>query len=230
MWRPLKSHEKHPLDDRPGPGDGIKFLTIRRRGKQLVGQVAAIPDEQWLKVKVEGEKRRQQALRVHDSPCKLRHYEGEVRQLILTGNGRQQPTFMITNDFDMPARDLVKKYARRWLVEQEIAEQIAFFHLNQPSSSIVVKVDFDLTLSLLAHNLYRVLTGKLPGFERSNVQTVYRNFLENGAAVRIENNSIEVQLRKKTHLPLLFEAPWMNQETRLSWLGVTIKFSPATTS
>jgi len=211
-------------------GDGIKFLTIRRRGKQLVGQVAAIPDEQWLKVKVEGEKRRQQALRVHDSPCKLRHYEGEVRQLILTGNGRQQPTFMITNDFDMPARDLVKKYARRWLVEQEIAEQIAFFHLNQPSSSIVVKVDFDLTLSLLAHNLYRVLTGKLPGFERSNVQTVYRNFLENGAAVRIENNSIEVQLRKKTHLPLLFEAPWMNQETRLSWLGVTIKFSPATTS
>jgi len=137
---------------------------------------------------------------------------------------------MITNDFDMPARDLVKKYARRWLVEQEIAEQIAFFHLNQPSSSIVVKVDFDLTLSLLAHNLYRVLTGKLPGFERSNVQTVYRNFLENGAAVRIENNSIEVQLRKKTHLPLLFEAPWMNQETRLSWLGVTIKFSPATTS
>ena len=28
----------------------------------------------------------------------------------------------------------VIKYARRWLVEKEIAEQIAFFHLNNPSS------------------------------------------------------------------------------------------------
>lgn len=211
-------------------GDGIKFLTLRRRGKDLVRQVAAIPDQQRRKIKVEGEKRRQRTIRVHDGPCQLRHYEGEVRQLILTDHGRQQPTFMITNDLDMTARDLVKKYARRWLVEQEIAEPIAFFHLNQPSSSIVVKVDFDLTLSLLAHNLYRALTSKLPGFERGHVPTVYRNFLENGAAIRVENNSIEVQLRKKTHLPLLFEAPWMNVETRLSWLGVTIKFSPASTS
>ena len=210
--------------------DGIKFLTIRRRGKHLVRQAMALPDEQWQKIRVEGKKRRRQSLRVHDSPCKLRNYKGEVRQLILTDHGRQQPTFMITNDLDMPAHDLVKKYARRWLVEQEIAEQIAFFHLNQPASSIVVKVDFDLTLSLLAHNLYRVLTSKLPGFERCNVQTVYRNFLENGAAVKVKNNSIEVQLRKKTHLPILFEAPWLNEETRLSWLGVTIKFSPATTS
>ncbi len=96
-------------------------------------------------------------MRVHDGRCKLRHYEGDVRQIILTDHGRAKPTFLITNDFDLDVRKVVKKYARRWLVEKEIAEQVVFFNLNNPSSSIVVKVDFDLTLSLLAHNLYRVL-------------------------------------------------------------------------
>lgn len=137
---------------------------------------------------------------------------------------------MITNDFNMDLRDIVKKYARRWLVEQEIAEQIAFFHLNHPSSSIVVKVDFDLTISLLTHNLYRILTKNLDGFEQCNVPTIYRNFLENGALVKVADDNVTVYLKKKTHLPILFELPWFKKKTKLSWLDVAIKFQSNTTS
>jgi hypothetical protein len=39
---------------------------------------------------------------------------------------------------------VVRRYSRRWLVEKAISEQIEFFHLNRLSSSIVIKVDFDL--------------------------------------------------------------------------------------
>ncbi len=137
---------------------------------------------------------------------------------------------MVTNDFDIDVRDIVKKYARRWLVEKEIAEQIAFFHLNQPSSSIVVKVDFDLTLSLLTHNLYRVLANNLPGFEHCDVPTIYRNFLETGARVKVEGNEVIVYLKKKTHLPILFQLPWLKEKTWLPWLGINIRFEPGTTS
>lgn len=70
----------------------------------------------------------------------------------------------------------MKKYARRWLVEQEIAEQVAFFNLNNPSSSIVVKVDFDLSIPLLAHNLYRLLAKELPGFVIALYQPYQENF------------------------------------------------------
>jgi hypothetical protein len=132
----------------------IKFLTLRRRGKKLLEQAENIPANQWQKIRVERAKGKFQTVRLHDGLCKLRHYEGEVRQVILTDQGRAKPSFLITNDLDMEVRQIVHKYARRWLVEQEIAEQILFFNLNNPSSSIVVKVDFDLTLSLLAHNLY----------------------------------------------------------------------------
>ncbi|MCP4379194.1 MAG: transposase, partial [bacterium] len=149
--------------------ENIKFLTLRRRGKKLIERAQALPNDQWQRINLSRTKGKYQRIRVHDGRCRLRHYEGDVRQVILTDHSRKKPTFLITNDFDMQVRDIVHKYARRWLVEQEIAEQIMFFQLNHPASSIVVKVDFDLTLSLLAHNLYRILAQHLPGFEPGQI-------------------------------------------------------------
>ena len=208
----------------------IKFLTIRRRSKNLIKQIEEISEEEWQKISIERSKGKYQKIRVHDGKCELRHYEGKVRQVILTDHGRQKPTFLITNDFDIDVRDVVKKYARRWLVEQEIAEQIVFFNLNNPSSSIVVKVDFDLTLSLLAHNLYRILANNLPGFEHCTVATINRKFLETGARIKINGNQITVHLKKKTHLPILFEVPWMRQNNQLSWTGTKIRYVQGTVS
>ena len=160
----------------------------------------------------------------------MRKYEGEIRQVILTELGRKQPTFLITNDFNMELKEVLRKYAIQWLVEQEIAEQIVFFHLNQPSSSLFIKVDFDLTLSLLAHNLYCVQTNQIPGFERGTVQTICRNFLENGGRVKIKNKEAIVYLKKKSHLPSLMQLNWLNEKTKISWLGIDIRFELGTTS
>jgi len=81
----------------------------------------------------------------------------------------------------------------------------------------------------LAHNLYKVLSSKLPGFEHCTVSTIYRNFIENGALIKVENNTVTVSLKKKTHLPILFELPWLKEETKLSWLNLSIKFKRGTT-
>ena len=116
------------------------------------------------------------------------------------------------------------------LVEHDIAEQIVFFNLNHPSSSIVIKVDFDLSVSLLAHNLYRELSSELPGFENCTASTIYRKFLDNGAMVKAKGNNVIVYLKKKTQLPILFEVPWMKDTTYLSWMGVNIKFIPGNIS
>jgi hypothetical protein len=210
--------------------DGIAFLTLRRRGKNIVTTAEALPPDRWQTVTFEMDGRKRRTVRVCDSLVSLRHYEGKVRQIVLTGHGHKHPAFLISNDTQAPVEVLLKKYARRWLVEQEIAEQVSFFHLNSPSSSIVVKVDFDLTLSLLAHNLFRVLTAKLPGFERCTVDTIARDVLQNAATVSIENRNITVRLKKKTHLPTVFELPWMKERTVLSWMEASIAYETATSS
>lgn len=205
--------------------ENIKFLTLRRRSKSILERAENIPEEKWQRIKVERTKGQSQLIRVHDGRSTLHRYEGEVREIILTDHGRQKPTFLVTNDFDLDVNHIVRKYARRWLVEQEIAEQISFFHLNNPSSSIVVKVDFDLTISLLAHNLFRVLANDIPGFEHCTVNTISRNFLENGARIEISGNDVTVHLKKKTHLPILFSLPWMKESTQISWMGINLKFA-----
>jgi len=204
--------------------DAIKFLTLRRRGKKLIEHVHHIPEQQWKTIDLDKPKRKHTKLKVYDELIHLTDYEGQVRQIILTEHGHRNPTFLVTNDFEAPMKTLVLKYARRWLVENEIAEHIMFFHLNQPSSAIVIKVDFDLTLSLLAHNLYKKLSDQLPGFERCTVPTISRKFILNGARITIDNNTITVSLKKKTHLPILFEIDWMKTETYLPWMDMNIKF------
>lgn len=211
--------------------DKIKFITLRRRGKRILEYASSIAEEKWQKVKIERKgKCARFILAYDDHHCQLRGYEGQVRQVIITDNGHEQPTFLITNDFASPLSEIVRKYARRWLVEQEIAEQIAFFHLNQLGSSIVIKVDFDLTMTLLAHNLYRMLAAKLRGFECCTVGTIHRDFLDNEATVIVKNRVIEVALKKKSHLPLLLETSWMKDTTQLSWMGCEIKFKGGTSS
>jgi len=210
--------------------DHIKFLTLRRRGSQLVQKALNLPDDEWQFVHIDNHKRKHRKLKIHDGICLLKGYEGKVRQIIVTGNGRKNPTFLISNDMESSAKHLLDRYAKRWLVEQEIAEQIAFFHLNQPSSSIVVKVDFDLTLSLLVHNLYREISKYLQGFEKCTVPTLYRKFIENGAQIEIKGKDIFVKLKKKTHLPILFELPWLKEPTWIPWLSARVHFETYSTT
>ena len=200
-----------------------------RRGKRLT-QLSDIDESQWQKVSLERAHHQIRTVKVVDHRIALRGYEGEVREIILTDHGRARPAFLITNDFDLDVKEILKRYSRRWLVEQEIAEQVDFFHLNQPSSSLVIKVDFDLTLSLLAHNLYRAFARQLSGFEKCTAGTLYRNFIENGATVSIQNKKITVAMKKKTHLPTLFALPCFKRDISLPWMDASIHFTSTTVS
>ena len=86
---------------------------------------------------------------------------------------------VFSNDFDISTSDAVRKYARRWLVEKTISEQTHFFHLNGVSSSMVIKVDFDLTMTILAHNLYRLLAKDLIGYEELSSSRLFEKFICN---------------------------------------------------
>lgn len=205
--------------------DEIKFITLRRRGKKLKEHAKQIPEEKWKYVKIEGEKRIHKKVRVFEEMITLRGYEGNLRQIIITENGREEPAFLIVNDNKLTIEQAIRQYARRWLVEKEISEQIDFFHLNTPSSSIVVKVDFDLTLTLLSHNLYRALAQQLSGFENSEIPSLFRKFLETVARVKVEGDTATVFLKKKTHMPILFEVDFMQKTTFIPWIGLKVKYS-----
>ena len=209
--------------------DGIKFITLRQRGQKMQKHAASIPEKDWEYIWVEAAKKKTRDVKVYDEVISFPKYTGKLRQLIIIDHSKE-PIFMITNDFETKACDLIRKYGRRWLVEQEISEQIVFFHLNSLSSSIAVKVDFDLTMTVLAHNLYRKMALGLEGFQHCNVETLHRKFLDGRADVQIRDNMLTTTLNRRSHLPILFELPWLQEETNISRLGCKMRFKIGTSS
>jgi len=185
---------------------GIKFITLRRRGADLLRRVEKLAG--WQRIHVPHAKRKYPNPEVHESTIALRGYDGDVRQLIIRGTGHSQPTFLITNDFESPLDLLVGNYARRWRVENGIAEAVKFFHLNALSSPILVKVHFDIALTLIADTLYTMLARKLRGFEECHAPKLYRHFIQAKATVEVADREVLVTFPRRAHNPILRRVPW----------------------
>jgi hypothetical protein len=210
--------------------DGIKFITLRAKTQKMTDNaLKRFLLGECSEIDIDAGKRVKRKIKQYEEEIQLKDYEGMLRQIVILANGKE-PVFILTNDFISSASTIIRKYARRWLVEQEIAEQVSFFHLNQLSSCMAVKVDFDLVLSLLAHNLYRKLAVDIPKYEQCTCETIHRHFIEGRALIKIEDDNIHVSMAKKAHLPLLFENSWMQNKTKISFLNKTISFEIGTTS
>jgi len=179
----------------------IKFITIRRRGKNIVDKLNQLKSDKWTKIHVMSADSKGRTIKYFEKRVSLSGYEKKVRQIAITGHGKIKPALIITNDFKIEAKDVVRKYSRRWIVEKGISEQIEFFHLNRVSSSMVIKVDFDLTMSIFAHNIYRLFAMHLEGYSNLSDISIFEKFINNSGFVKITKNLIEVKLKKKRNLP-----------------------------
>ena len=216
----------------------IKFITIRRRGKNIINNIEKIMHSDWKTIRVESSGLKKRTLKVLDNEIILKGFSNntkepnkKIRQIIITGNGKIKPAIIITNEFDIDTEKIVRKYARRWLIEKEISEQINFFHLNRVSSSMVIKVDFDLTMSVLAHNLYRLLGKSLDRYSHLSDQKLFEKFIDNAGNIKIEGNNIIVELKKKRDLPQLLTMLDKFDNYKYDWLNnCSLSFIGASTS
>ena len=213
------------LDDRQ-----IKFLTIRRRGKNIVSEVEALPKSNWKNIRVPAGDGKTRQLKVYDHTLFLRGYGKKIRQIAITGHGRIKPALIITNDFELAKEKIIRKYARRWLVEKSISEQTHFFHLNRVSSSMVIKVDFDLTMTILAYNLYRLLALNLSGYSHHTAEKIYEKFIQNGGKIQITKEEVIVFMKKKRHLPAILSAMRQLTPVHIPFIDKNLTFIAASYS
>jgi len=220
------------LDD-----ERIKFITIRRRGKKITEEINNIPGAKWKRIRVESSGLKKRTIRVYDDAITLPGYKDKqgkakpIRQVAITGHGKIKPALIITNDFDLNSEALVRKYARRWLVEKSISEQVDFFHLNRVSSSMVIKVDFDLVMTILAHNIYRLFALDLERYTHLSDAKIYEKFVAIQGKISIKNSEIIVDMKKRRDLPLILETMSNYKNLRYDcFKGRTMKFTGATSS
>ena len=197
---------------------GVKFITLRRRGKNLKQQTLTLPDPAWQKVKLPIPKRKRQTFLAHESEVQLKGCPRPIRQIIMKDHGRAEPTYVITNNRDMELTEVLTVYARRWRIENKLAELVHFFNINALSSPIMVRIHFDLLLSLIASLLYQRFARDLPRFERNLAPEIFSRFVDMPGMIAYDGNEFQVRIRKRAHTPVLLGVDKINRPIEVPWL------------
>jgi hypothetical protein len=205
---------------------GVEFITLRRRSKNMLQEAHREPLSAWRRIELDGVSRIYKTPRILDTKITLKDYRVPIRQLVITELGHEEPTFLVTNQMTRSASKLIERYAQRMIIENNIADGIDFFHMDALSSSVAMKVNLDLQLTLMASSLYRLLGSKLGnGYAKAKSRHIFRDFIDAGATLFIEGKDIVVRFQKRAHNPLLIAAGFDKAAIRVPWLkGKTIHF------
>lgn len=199
---------------------GINFITLRRRSRKMIEAVNAEPLSAWRRIELQGVSRIYRTPRILNQKITLNDYEGLIRQMIIADLGHEQPTFLLTNQLTRAAPKLVKRYAERMIIENNIEDGINFFHMDALSSAVAMKVSLDLQLTLMASSLYRIFSARIGnGYQNAKSRHIFRDFIDATATVIITEKEILVRFQKRSHNPLLIAAGFDKIDMSIPWLG-----------
>src|SRR6266702_1341710 len=195
---------------------GIKFLTLRMRSPALLRHINSLAPADYKTITLDRPGPHNKP-KVHEDPAvTLTAYPGTVRQLVVTGLGRDAPTVIITNDDDTKARALIEQYARRMTIEQRLAEIIRAFSADALSSTVNLNVDLDIMLAVLSQALLAALRNRLPGYHAVTPDTIQRRFLETPGQIITTSDAVTIRLERRAYSPVLRKAS-LPADTRVPW-------------
>jgi transposase len=199
---------------------GINFITLRRRSAKMLDEIRNEPPSAWRRIELDGVSRIYKTPRIMDRKIELTDYKGLIRQIVITDFGHEEPTFLVTNQLSRAAGKLIRRYAQRMIIENNIQDGIDFFHMDALSSTVPMKVNFDLQLTLMASSLYRLLATSLGnGYQSAKSRKIFRDFVDATGFVSIRENEIVVKFQKRAHTPYLLASDFDKICPAIPWLA-----------
>lgn len=198
------------LDD-----DGISFITLRRRSPRILKEIALLPASAWRTVELDVPTRKYRTPRVYEQTVQLAGRD--FRQLYVLDLGHDEPTVLVTNQRRMPAAKLITRYAQRMLIENALSDAVRFFHMDALSSAVGLKVDFDMTLLVIASGLYRLLARRMRGYADAQARLIFRDLIDMPADVELTPGNVEVRFHRRAHLPILLASELLRKPVQVPW-------------
>ncbi len=193
----------------------ITFITLRRRSRKLLAQVASLPPSAWRTVTLDVPTRKYKTPRVYEQTV---HVAGaDMRQLYVLDLGHDEPTILLTNDRRSTPAKLITRYAQRMLIENGLSDAVRFFHMDALSSSVGLKVDFDMTLLVIASTLYRLLARDMRGYDQAQARQIFRDLVDMPADIVVKNHDVTVQFHRRAHLPILLASDLFKRPVAVPW-------------
>jgi len=201
----------------------ITFITLRRRSPALLKEIVNLPASAWRTVNLDLPQRKYRTPRVYEQKVCLR--ERKFRQLFIKDLGHDEPTIMVTNDRHSTPCQLITRYARRMLIENALADAVRFFHIDALSSSVGLKVDFDMALLVLASGLYRLMANRMRGYQDAQARQIFRDLIDMPADISIDQREVRVRFHRRAHLPIVLASDLFNKSVTVPWWnGFKLRF------
>ena len=195
----------------------VDFITLRGRTPNLLREIANLPRSAWRKIELDGVTRKFRFPRVYEQDVTL---EGCVlRQLFVQDLGHDEPTILLTNERKATHKTLVTRYAHRMLIENALSDAVRFFHMNALSSSVGLKVDFDMALVVLASGLYRLLARRMRGYADAEARHIFRDLIDTPATVNVSPKQVHVRFHRRAHTPILMASGLLDAPVHVPWWG-----------
>ena len=210
---------------------GITFITLRRRSPALRKEVALLPRSAWRTVELDVPTRKYKTPRVFDQTVTLE--KRAFRQLFIEDLGHEDATVLLTNDRNISHKKLITRYAQRMLIENALSDAVRFFHMDALSSTVGLKVDFDMALLVLASTLYRRLARTMRGYADAHARKLHADLLDMPATIEIAASGVEVHFHRRAHLPIVISSGLLDKPIAVPWwngLPLRLSASPAATA
>jgi len=194
---------------------GIAFITLRRRSPKLLQEIANLPRSAWRTIEIDAPSRKFRTPRVYEQTIQL---AGRTfRQLYLRDLGHEEPTILLTNEHKTDTAKLVGRYAQRMLIENALSDAVRFFHMDALSSTVGLKVDFDMALLVIASGLYRLAATRMRGYADAQARQIFRDLIDLPADVVVGDSEVLVRFHRRAHLPILLASGLFDQPVPVSW-------------
>lgn len=194
---------------------GITFITLRRRSPRMLDEIQQLPASAWRRVELDVPTRKYRTPRVYEQTVALAGCP--LRQMYICDLGHDEPTVLLTNDSRTSAKNVITRYAKRMLVENAISDAVRFFHMDALSSSVGMKVDYDMALLVIASGLYRLLAQRMRGYAESQARQIFRDLIDMPATVRISATEVQVDFHRRAHLPIVLASGLMDNPVAVPW-------------
>lgn len=193
---------------------GITFITLRRRSPRLLEEVDQLPRSAWRHIELDVPTRKYRRPRVCEQ--KVTVAGRRFRQIYVLDLGHDKPTILLTNE-KRTATKVLTRYAQRMLIENAISDAVRFFHMDALSSTVGMKVDFDMALLVIASGLYRLLARQMRGYADAKARSIFRDLLDTPADVEIAEEQVLVRFHRRAHLPIITASGLLNQTVVVPW-------------
>ena len=194
---------------------GITFITLRRRSPALLSEIEHLAPSAWRRVTLDVPARKFKTPRVFEQPTALAG--ATFRQLFVMDLGHEEPTILITNDRQTTPAKLITRYAQRMLIENALSDAVRFFHMDALSSTVGLKVDFDMALLVIASGLYRLLARRMRGYADAQARNIFRDLIGTPADVSISEREVHVHFHRRAHLPIVIASGILDSPTKVPW-------------